>query len=983
MGIGQSAEVIPDRLIIKYESDQRIEQLKAKLSTDPKNAVQQFLRLSGAQSIEPLFTSGQRQKLRQKNTRTANALLNIHEITFSRSIDPAQMAAKVERIPGVEYAEPRYHRRMHLTPNDPTLEKFIDFHRFEQAWDLSTSDPGIVIAIVDGGVDYTHPELDDKLWVNQEEIPPTLQSQVDQNSDGTVTSSEIKQYLTEEGDDYNNDGEILLDDALHPDSPLMDNSDTDDNGYTDDLFGWDFWDSGSINQATPDNDPIFDGTDHGTHVAGIAAAETDNDFGVAAAGFQSSYMAVKAGGTSEDPNSVAFGFRGILYAAEQGADIINCSWGGEGASQAEQDLIDYVTELGSIVVSSSGNDGLDQVGYPAGYSKVVGVGSVETNNSAAEYSNYGYNLDVLATGSGIRSTGNDGSFVNNSGTSMAAPVVSGLAALIKHIHPDWSAERIGQQIRTSATPVENANGTDYNHKLGRGKIDAFEALNTDNPGLRVLSSRFLNNEDQKLQINEPGRIEIQMVNNGRSASNINLQLQALSNQGIEIAGNNLSLSSLSTGDTTAVTFDLTITENFDLREIPTLRLDFSNQSENYEDFGIIQYDEFLYEIIAANRIKTSFAADGTIGFTQPINGSGGVGFIPVEPEDNGLTEGNNMLFEGGLMIEIDGKVYDAVRTEDGQLSRDFDPIDLFTTTQTDAISDLDGHTSFKIDSDTTHDATIRLETYAYDNPQLSNVVFQKYTLQNNSSFHPLKNTYVGLFNDWDIGTASNNSTTYLASDSLLYISDETPNSGEPIASVATLGPISSILAIDNTIEGEQDSLTFGLYDGFTDQEKSRSLKAQKNRTSVENTDASAVVASGPYTLGPNAEVTIGFLYAFGENPEELRSQINTGRQQKPFEVSPPGEAIAENTPASTTLFQNYPNPFRSETNIRFDLENTSKVTLTIYDVLGRKVRVLTDTELEAGTHFITFDAENLSSGVYFARLRTQNSTQTIPMTLIK
>ncbi|GAA5522367.1 hypothetical protein Asal01_02326 [Fodinibius salicampi] len=983
MVLGQSAEVIPDRLIIKYESDQRIAQLKAKLSTNPKNAVEQFLRLSGAQNFEPLFTSGQRQQLHKKNTQKAEALLNIHEITFNRSIDPAQMAAKVERMPGVEYAEPRYLRRLHFTPNDPTLEKFIEFHRFEEAWDLSTSDPNIVIAIVDGGVDYTHPELDDKLWVNQEEIPSTLQSQVDQNSDGTITSSEIKQYLREEGNDYNNDGDILLDDALHPDSPLMDNTDNDDNGYIDDLFGWDFWDSGSINQATPDNNPIFDGTDHGTHVAGIAAAETDNDFGIAAASFQSSYMAVKAGGTSEDPNSVAFGFQGILYAAEQGADVINCSWGGDGASQAEQDLIDYVTELGSVVISSSGNDGLDQVGFPAGYSKVVGVGSITTNNSAAEYSNYGYNLDVFATGSGIRSTGNNGAFVNKSGTSMAAPVVSGLAALIKHIHPDWSAERIGQQIRTSATPVDNANGTDYNHKLGRGKIEAFEALNTDNPGLRIVSSRFLNNENQKLQINQPGRVEIQMVNNGRSASNLNLQLQALSNQGIEIAGTNLSLSSLSTGDTTEVTFDLTITESFDLRETPTLRLDFSSASGNYEDFGIIRYDEFLYEVIATNRIKTSMAADGTIGFTQPINGSGGVGFIPLKASDNGFTEGNNMLFEGGLMIEIDDKIYDAVRTEDGQLSRDFDPIDLFTTRRTDAISDLDGHTTFKINSDTTHDATIRLETFAYDNPQLHNMVFLKYTLQNNSSFHPLKNTYVGLFNDWDIGTSSNNSTTYLASDSLLYLSDETPNSDEPMASVASLGPISSILAIDNTIEGEQDSLTFGLYDGFTDQEKSRSLKAQKVKTSVENTDASAVVASGPYTLGPNAEVTIGFLYAFGENPEELRSQINAGRQQKPFEISPPGEAVAESTPTSINLFQNYPNPFKSETNIRFDLENTTRVTLTIYDVLGRKVRVLTDTELETGTHFITFDAENLSSGVYFARLHTQNSIQTIPMTLIK
>jgi hypothetical protein len=151
IGFGQSAKMMNNRLIIKYESNQRIDQLKAKLSIDAKNAVEQFLRLSGAQSIEPLFTSGQRQKLRQRNMQTAEALLNIHEITFNRSIDPSQMAAKVARMPGVEYVEPRYLRHLHLTPDDPTLEKFIDFHHFEEAWDLTTGDPGIVIAIVELG----------------------------------------------------------------------------------------------------------------------------------------------------------------------------------------------------------------------------------------------------------------------------------------------------------------------------------------------------------------------------------------------------------------------------------------------------------------------------------------------------------------------------------------------------------------------------------------------------------------------------------------------------------------------------------------------------------------------------------------------------------------------------------------------------------------------------------------------------------------
>lgn len=981
--MSQQQNYVPGRLLVKYESDQKLQQLRGKLPDDPRAAVEQFLRLSGARTIQPLMKASQRQKLRQANRPEADALLQIHEVTFSQHIDPLHISAKIERMPGIAYAEPKYIRQFHITPNDSTLEKFIDFHRFTEAWDLSTGSPEVVIAIVDGGVDYNHPELDDKLWINQGEVPPVLRPLLDQDSDGIITSTEIKQYLQEDGDDYNGDGDIQLDDALHPDAPFMDQVDGDGNSYTDDLFGWDFWDSGDINQIAGDNNPVYDGTDHGTHVAGIAAAETNNHFGIAGAGFNSTYMAVKAGGTPDDPTSVGFGFEGIIYAAEQGADIINCSWGGDGFSNAEQDVINYVTQLGALVISSSGNDGVGQVSYPAGYGKVLSVGSVETSDAVSGYSNYGYDLDVLATGSGILSTGNNGSFTRKGGTSMATPVVSGLAALLKSIHPDWSAERIGQQVRTSAVSVDNVNGSDFAHKLGSGKIDAFEAMNTDNPGLKILSARFENSEGQKLQLNQPGTVYVKLVNVGKPASGIDLQPEVLQDEGIELSGGVPQLPSLSTGDSTEVAFDLTISDHFDLRTTPAIRLNFSDPNGSYDDFGIVQYEEFLYEIVAANRVKTSFGADGTIGFTQPILGTGGVGFIPRVRTSGGYTEGSNLLFEGGLMIEIDGKLYDAVRSETGQVSRNFTPLKLFTTTRSESVSDLDGHTTFRIDPDTTHDATIRLQTYAYDHPQLSNVVLLQYIFRNSSSFRELNNVYMGLFNDWDIGDAANNNASFVSADSLLYFSEATENSGEPIAAVATMGPISSILAIDNTIEGARDSLSFGLYDGFTDAEKLTALKARKGRTDIQHTDASAVVASGPYTLDPGAEITVGFAYAFGEDTDMLRDQIAAARSQKPFEVSPAGRAVADEEPTETRLFQNYPNPFRSNTQIRFDLEETSHVTLAIYDVLGRKVRVLRNKEMEAKSHFITFDADGLSSGIYFARLKTDEGVRALPMTLIK
>ncbi|SHF19953.1 Por secretion system C-terminal sorting domain-containing protein [Fodinibius roseus] len=981
--MGQQPNYAPDRLLIKYESDQRLRQLKGKLTSDPRAAVEQFLRLSGMRTIQPLMKTRQRQKLRRENRSGADDLLRIHEATFSQRIDPLHLSAKVERMPGVAYAEPKYIRRLHLTPNDSTLEKFIDFHRFSEAWDLSTSGPEVVIAIVDGGVNYTHPELDDKLWVNQEEVPNALRPTADQNADGSVTATEIGQYLRDNGEDYNGDGQIQLDDALHPGAPFTDRADGDSNGYTDDLFGWDFRNSDATGQVAGDHNPMHDGTDHGTHVAGIAAAETNNQSGIAGAGFNSTYMAVKAGGTPDDPTSVGYGFEGILYAAEQGADIINCSWGGDGFSNAEQDVINYVTRRGALVVSSSGNDGVDKVSYPAGYDNVLGVGSVETSDMVSGYSNYGYELDVLATGSGLLSTSYGESFTSKSGTSMAAPVVSGLAALLRSIHPGWSAERIGQQIRTSAVSVENDNASGFAHKLGSGKIDAFNALNTDQPGLKLTSVRFENREGEKLQLNQPGTVYANIVNVGKPVSDIDLQPEAVQDEGIELSAGSTRLPPLSTGDSTEITFELTIGDDFDLRATPAIRLNFRDPNGSYEDFGIAQYEEFLHDVVAENRVKTSFGSDGTIGFTKPLLGAGGVGFVPRTRTSGGYAEGRNLLFEGGLMVEIDGTLYDAVRSETGRVSRDFTPLELFTTTRNESVSDLDGHATFRLESDTTHDATIRLQTYAYNHPRLSNAVLLQYTLRNNSSFRELTNVYVGLFNDWDIGDSADNNASFMPADSLLYFSEATENSSEPITAVATMGPISGILAIDNTTEGSQDSLSFGLYDGFTDTEKRSALKARKTKTGRQHSDISGVVASGPYTLDPGAEIVVGFAYAFGDDAEVLADQVAAARAQKPFEVSPAGRAVSDEEPAETKLFQNYPNPFRRDTQIRFDLAKASHVTLTIYDVLGRRVRVLRNAEMGAKSHFVTFDADGLSSGVYFARLKTPDGVRVLPMTLIK
>ncbi|MEL7833495.1 S8/S53 family peptidase [Fodinibius sp. Rm-B-1B1-1] len=985
-GQSMQTEYFSDRIIIKYESDQKLQQIRSKIGHDPKSAVQQYLHQYGIQQSRPLLSPRAQQIVKTQNVSGTRNVLRIQEIIFSNNIDPAQLASKLNRMPGVTYAEPKYIRYMNEEPNDEKYQQSqqenFNYHNFPNAWDLSKGSSDIIIAIVDGGVDYMHPELNENLWVNQDEIPPIVFSQADQNGDGEVTPPEALTYLQDNGTDYNSDGEITLEDALHEDSDFTDNTDTDNNDFTDDLFGWDFWESGSsIQNITQDNNPIHDATDHGTHVAGIAAAETNNGEGIAGAAYNATYMPIKAGGAPGFDDAIGFGYEGILYAAGNGADIINCSWSGGSASQAEEDIIELATQMGALVVAAAGNEAT-RTGYPARYDKSLAVGSVEPDDNKATYSNFGYNLDVLATGTDILSTSYNNNYISKTGTSMSTPVVSGLAALVKDVNPSWDPERIGMQIRGSASYIDKTNSS-FEHQLGHGAINAYEALNTNLPGMKIVSQEFLNSNGNKLALGEEGTIELQITNVANDTPALQVELESINESDVQLSNTNQQLGNFAKGDTVDLSFPVTIPTNFDLTEMPTFRLEFIDQNMDYNNFNAFIYEDMFFEAIAGNNVKTSFGAEGTWGFSDPLAGRGGVGFIPRYPDGTGgFDEGDNLLFEGGLMMTFNSQLFDAVRTANGGVSRDFLPEDAVTVLPIE--NGLRGSTQFTTLNDSTRRAKVELETFAYDDPAISNVVFAKYTITNPSDFLVMEDMYVGLFNDWDIGNNSgNNNIAFNESDSLLYISDAASSSTQPVVAVAHLGPLASALAIDNTIEGQQDSVTFGIYDGFTDNEKEASLTARTVRTNIQNTDVSAVTSSGPYTLNPGAKITVGFIYAFGDDLNELRTQIAEARTRNLFAVSPAGRATSEEIPQQTELFQNYPNPFNEKTEVRFNLSQDSHIRITIFDVLGRKVRQLANTNFKAGEHYLPFDAPNLSSGVYFIQLETDQGSQTIPITKIK
>ncbi|TVQ11287.1 MAG: T9SS C-terminal target domain-containing protein [Balneolaceae bacterium] len=261
----------------------------------------------------------------------------------------------------------------------------------------------------------------------------------------------------------------------------------------------------------------------------------------------------------------------------------------------------------------------------------------------------------------------------------------------------------------------------------------------------------------------------------------------------------------------------------------------------------------------------------------------------------------------------------------------------------------------------------------------------RYSVTNLSSGR-LKDTRIGLFNDWDIPPYFDNNTAFDQQGDFIYAWSSQP--GQPFTAVAHLGNIESALAIDNRYNGPQDSLNFGLTDGFSDQKKSWSLRAGRGKTVLRNTDISIVTASGPFDIEPEATAVAGFVYAYGNSLQELRVQIQNAREKADFRVSQPGLVLKDygpfsEIPETTLLYPNYPNPFNPRTTVRFYLDEGGEVLLSVYDLLGRRVSTLADGPRAQGSHTVSYNAAGLSSGVYLLVLDAGGKRQTRKMLLLK
>ena len=373
------------------------------------------------------------------------AYLQNHYRVYLESDDNIDAAvAALAKDPNVIYAELEGINRSKFVPNDPMLTSQYVHARIRSydAWDYIQGSYDVKVAITDSGVKWNHPDLRANIWVNPAESPGMT---INWDA-GTITGGN--------GTDAGEGGSKI-----------------------DDLVGWDFYNN--------DNNPIqtYAPNDHGTHVAGCAGAVGNNSIGVVGTSPIVSIISCKGASNTSPSQGIAFAYDQVKYAAEVGADIINCSWGSVGTGAYPNSIVNYATNLGALVVTAAGNNDMEHNNsyqdYPADCTNALCVASTGPNDVKSNFSDYGAPIDICAPGEGILSTiiQSNGYDAYN-GTSMASPVAAGVAALVKALHPTLSPGALMDRLMNTADYIYDVN-PDYVGKLGTGRINAFAATMFD------------------------------------------------------------------------------------------------------------------------------------------------------------------------------------------------------------------------------------------------------------------------------------------------------------------------------------------------------------------------------------------------------------------------------------------------------------------------------------------------------------------------
>jgi len=922
--------VLPNRIVLKFK---------------PGVASGNQLAKTGIASVDKLLARFQvtelervaKHKPRLSKLGASVGIDRIYYASFAAAASPWVVAEALDKDPQVEYAEPLFRHYLTVTPNDPSFGQQAHYKviHADSAWSFVKGEQGdVVIGIVDGGTDIDHIDLAANIWTNPGEIA---------------------------GNGMDDDG----------------------NGFVDDIHGWNFanqTNDPSGLSATPAN------ANHGSHTAGIASAVTNNGEGVAGTSWNARIMPVNVSGLSDD-DGVPHAYEGVMYAIENGADIINMSWGRQdgGPSEFEQDVITTGVQAGIAMVASAGNSSNSALSYPPSYDGAFSVAATDNADVKASFSNWGFTVDVAAPGVTIRSTIDGSSYGFLSGTSMSAPMACGVIALVKTLIPSYSGFQAAEQVRITADNIDNVVGNEnFAGLLGSGRVNALRAVTeTDKASLRITGVSFTETgvkpNDGVIQPGESVTVSLTLTNYLAAANNVSLTLIE-NDPFITLTSSTANISSLNTlaEQTVVFSFDVSLAAPSGRSLNFVVEMDYGGYQDQ-DRFNLVVQPTF--GTIQVNNVEVSLTNLGRIGFADPNNSLGGIGFK--------FNQGSNMLFEGGLICGTSAQqISNAVRAQLVGSSLIFNQ-DFAGTPDGDlqintpgTISDQESFAAF---ADTRSNTPMKLritqESFAFSGAPNDDFVLVRYTIENQGT-DALDNFHFGFFFDWDIDPANldKNMAGYDIARRLGYVSYQAEYAG---VKVLTEGASMSYRAIDN------NAADFAVNDGFTDDEKWQTISGGIQAVSKGPADVSHVIATGPFSIAPNEFIQVGIALIGGVGLSDLRT--NADAAQALWDGLFP-TSVAEHPspiiPGEFALRKNYPNPFNPSTSIRYEIAKSVPVELAVFNLLGQKIRTLVNEQQVAGFYTVAWDGRDdfgrpAASGLYVYELKAGEFKQVQKMLLLK
>lgn len=869
-------------------------------------------------SVKPVyqFASATKRTLSEQRKIDEVGLNRIYEVKYKSSLPIENVIEELLQRPDVAYAEPSfvYHS---FSYNDPDFiagkQSYLEQVKAPEAWTLQSNANGAVIAIIDSGSDLQHQDLADNIYVNSKDP--------------------------------------------------INGIDDDQDGYVDNYWGWDFVGT-TASKIVEDNNPDIpaDSLDHGVHVSGLASAVSNNQTGICSIAGNAKLMLIKAGA---DNNSSAIykGYEGIIYAADHGAKIINCSWGGPGGGAYGQDVINYAVSKGCLVVVAAGNSKTNEPIFPAAYAGAFAVANVNSNDEKSTTSSYGYHVAIAAPGTGIYSTLNNNAFGYKSGTSMAAPLVSSAAALLLAKNPSLSGLQIGEILRLSADDIySNGLNALYQNQLGSGRLNVYNALKMSNsPSIRYQKIEINDSSNGALAAGDTVSYYFELKNLLASTSNMEVKLSS-DNPNVKVlnasvnAGAFIALESKKIGPI-KVLVSRTAPENTPI----LFKLAYENPLINYSAHEFFSSTVNLdYQNITVNQLYTTITSNGRIGYSK-ANAHDGLGV---------LYKDFSLLYEASLMVGLSPtQVSNNARSGNGESDNDFVKVKGVSRVQS-KVASYEG-ISFFNDSNakTPIGISVSQKQLAFGAAPNDKYVIVEYELTNNTASQ-LNRLFIGLFTDWDIDESSKNFLNYDEQNRLAYVNASTPLT--PFAGVKLLSTKAQPLFYPLSYQLGADLL----YDGiFTTKEKYETLSSGIKGTTLgsgDGVDVMCVIGNGPFNIAAGKSVKIAFAIIVGDDLPDIQKSAELAEEKyKEMQVLAPSDVFK--------LSQNYPNPASKTTALNLALPEDGIIAINIYDYLGRQLKQVVNQSLKKGNYTYNIDLTGMRPGIYFCRALFNGQQQVVKM----